>query len=423
MHKGKPIRNLAAAAKGPMPKNIQRNQDLLRKAWRIGAENVWDTLPSEVSKIFSIGDDTEKKREEFLGSEYSNIEIGWFNLPHVTADRFAGRLISAPYGSTVWTGSISHGLHQLFSCPEVIKEDRSKIVYTGEDFSGIKQSADLFTRHINRFGASYELQQVSSKDGNRFDLEEYLSTLDEQVSLAILPHIGFMNGQRITDQDIQKVADRCRELGILFAIDGGHAIGEKFIDITKLNPDVYLSTLMKEGSGSAGSAFMYLNPNIDFNPTKTSWLSHSNPFSHQGTYMPANNVRQRFYGGTPSIATYYQCIEGARIYIEAGFEEVERDMSDKIEDAIAILQKGGVNIISPTDRENRSQLIVLTVQSNPNNIRDELFEEHGIRVYPNEISSQGTIERLIRLSPHISCPLEESNAACETIAKVIRQHS
>ena len=414
LHKGRPIKNLAAFAKGPIPKNIEQNQDLLRKAWRIAAENVWNPLPDEVTKIFKIGDKEEVEKEMNMEEMYSKNQIGWFNLPHVTADRFAGRLINAPYGSTIWTGSISHGLRQLLSCSEVMQKDRSTILCTNEDFSGIKHSTKLYTQ----YDTGKKVKTIEAKHGNQFHLEAYLDSLNEDVSMAILPHIGFKNGERIPDEELKIVADRCKEKGIFFAIDGAHAIGDRFVDVTQIQPNAYLSTLMKEGCGSAGSAFMYLDPKIDLHPTLTSWLGSANPFAHKNKYEPASNVRQRFYGGTPTISTYYQCIEGARIYIETGFQEVEADLQRKIEDAINILLEGGTNIISPTNKRNRSQLIVLEINNNPFEIAEELLEEYGIRVYPNTIQGKN----IIRLSPHICCPHEESNEACAIIAKTINKH-
>lgn len=425
LHRGRRERNLAAFAKGPLPIQVERNQRLLRKAWRIASEKVWGELPEDLMHIFRVGDEEERQKESYLPvgmrGTYEG-SAGWFALPHISADRFPGRLINAPYGSTMWTGSVSHGFQQLLSCPEVFHHGRKKIVCTEQDFSAIKHVAQNFVEMAKHFGSGLDCETIASTDSGFFNAEHFIGSLQkDDVAIAILPHVGFKNGERIEDATLKKIASIARDRGIIFAIDGAHALGDQRIDVNDLDPDVYFSTLMKEGSGSAGSAFMYVRPDIDLHPRLTSWLSHADAFAHKEKFSYHADRRQRFYGGTPSIATYYQCIEGARIMIEVGLENVEVDTKRKVEAALSALTARGLEILSPLEENARSALIVIKT-ANPHDIEKRLFEEFGIRVYGNVISTNGVERGIIRISPHLCCTLQETIEACEAIADVIQSY-
>ena len=112
----------------------------------------------------------------------------------------------------------------------------------------------------------------------------------------------------------------------LLAIDGYHALGNKKIDVKKINADLYIGGLLKEGCGSSGNCFLYIKQGLKLSPSISGWFGDKQPFAFAEKPQKNENIRRRFLVGTTPIAPLYHSVEGLKIMLDIGLEEVEKDV-------------------------------------------------------------------------------------------------
>jgi kynureninase len=182
-------------------------------------------------------------------------------------------------------------------------------------------------------------------------------------------------------------------------LDGYHAVASHVIDVQTLGVDCYFGGLLKEGCGSSGSCFLYIRPGLDLHPTFSGWIGDQQPFAFSQFPEAHHCVRRRFLTGTPPIASLYHSVEGLKILLQAGMPAVASDIRTKVAAMHRIFLRCGIRVVSPTDPNRLSALIVLGMES-ANAFRDYIAAHHGILV-------DARLDAYIRLAPHVYTSMEE----------------
>jgi selenocysteine lyase/cysteine desulfurase len=88
-------------------------------------------------------------------------------------------------------------------------------------------------------------------------LEAVDGALSEDTRVLSLSHVTFTTGTRLP---VEELANRCREAGIIFVVDGAHPPGMLSMNLSGWEPDFYASSPHKWLLAPQGSGLLYLAP-------------------------------------------------------------------------------------------------------------------------------------------------------------------
>lgn len=377
---------LRAFTHGLMPKTVPAMMERFVEDWRQRGVDAWNRVPNH----WRPG---------------SGERVGWWTLPTYLGDGFIAPLLGAPEGTCILQPNVHWTVQCLFSAPEVVSAGR-EVVLTEAEFPSVLHSARQWAPLLD-----LSLRIVPPAEDGFVDQEAVLSAIGTHTALVLLSHVGFTTGERLTDTFLERVAERVHEGGGLLAVDGYHATGSVPVRVTDLGVDLYFGGLLKEASGSSGNAFVYVRPGLTLTPRLTGWFGERDPFAFRVASEPHAEVRRRFLGGTTAVAPMYHAVEGVRLLLEAGLEQVRADSLEKTAYCISRIDAAGLSLRSPREEERRSAMVILEVEA-----ADRLsacLKENGI--YTD--SRQG---RYLRLAPFVWNTHEELARTCDVLTETVR---
>lgn len=405
---GHPTIDLRAFTHGQLPVRVRDNLSRFASDWEIRGVDAWNRIIDQC--IFLVGDEDEEERER---------AVGWWNLPEVIGDRFIARLLKAEKGSCIMLPNVTTVMQQLLSCQELNQPGRRKVVTTDGEFSAVIQTLHAFNRQFDGYPPAVkeavQLQiAVADMDKQPFDAEKILAQIDDQTALVVISHVGFLRGEVVQDEAIQRIVEKAHAHGAIVAIDGYHAIGSHETDVQKLGVDVYFGGLLKEGCGSSGNGFLYVRPELELTP-QGGWFGVAEPFAFEQQPNPHQNVVRRFLSGTTPIAPLYHGIEGLKIFLNIGIPRIVADVKAKVKYVVDTLTASGIEVVSPQEETRMSALIVVEVEE-ADKLRQVLKEEYGILVDARQ-------NRFLRLAPFVYNSAEQIESAVNAIVATIRDGS
>ena len=285
----------------------------------------------------------------------SNERVGWWSLPAYLGDRFIAPLLGAPAGTCIMQPNVHWTMQCLLSSREVFAGNRNVVLTEGAFPSvrfTVKQWADAY---------GYEIREVPLK-AHRIDTSRLAEAIDPDTALVVISHVGFLTGEKLTDDTIRNLAARSHEAGALLAVDGYHAIGSSTNSVGDMDVDVYFGGLLKEGCGSSGNAFLYIRPGLELTPRTTGWFGDGAPFLFKDDPIPHNEIRRRFLGGTTAVASLYHAVEGVRLLLNAGLDSVRADSLEKTNRAIEHADRIDLPLHSPREPEARSAMLIFEIE-------------------------------------------------------------
>lgn len=405
---GKKVIELRALTHGIPPRAIKRNLELFAKEWTRNGVDAWNEM-TESNHIFQVGDENEEELRR---------PFGWWTLPEVIGDRFISRLLHVPGGTCILMSNATQIVFSLLSCKELNKPGRRKVICTDGEFPAVLHTLRHFNRQFESYSASTKKEVqldicVVEMGEDPFDDEKILSETDDTTALVIFSHIGFVRGERVPDDLIRRITEKAHAHGALVAIDAYHAVGNRTIHVQDLGVDAYFGGLLKEGCGSSGNCFLYIRPNLELTPSLSGWFGDKQPFAFAPQPEINPSVRRRFLTGTTPIAPMYHSVEGLKIMLNLGLEQVAKDVLDKVEGMTKQLVASGLMVVSPQDRARMSSLIVLKVPE-ANKLREYLAHEHAILVDARR-------NQFLRLAAHIYHSSDEMERASRLIVEAVQQ--
>jgi selenocysteine lyase/cysteine desulfurase len=157
---------------------------------------------------------------------------------------------------------------------------------------------------------------------------------------------------------VSPVADICamaRQRGIVSIIDVAQSAGILPIDIPKWGGVAVFGSCVKWLWGGPGAGWLWANPETTagFKPLNVGWFSHEEPFAfavHDFRY--AGDAR-KFWGGTPSVASYAVATVGLGQIMTVGGAETayahNRRLIARAAPHVDATGKGGTLCITPRD--------------------------------------------------------------------------
>jgi kynureninase len=335
----------------------------------------------------------------------SDDAVGWWTLPTYLGDEFIAPLLGAPEGTCIWQPSVHWTVQCLLSTPEV-QARGSDVVVPDTAFPSVLHSTQKWA----------DVQDVSprivpSTDANRVDRNALLQAITPDTALVAVSHVGFTTGARLPASFLRRLADRAHAHDALVLIDGYHAAGSLPVDVRDLGCDAYVGGLLKEGSGSAGNAFLYVRDRLELTPRLTGWFGDAAPFDFRPTPEPHPDIRRRFLGGTTPVAAMYHAVEGVRLLLRCGLETVRDHSLTLTRRAIERADAANIPVRSPRSPEARSAMVLLEVPE------AQHMTEHLKTCHVYTDSRQNEI---VRMAPFLWNTVEEVDRAFQEIEEALR---
>ncbi len=273
----------------------------------------------------------------------------WWAQLHDYADAM-GAFLGAPPGSVVTDANVSSLLGRLLTCFDW-RGERRRIVCTAGDFPTVPFLARQFGRH----GA--DLAVVPMDASGAFDEEAIERAIDERVRLVCVSHASYVTGALL---DVPRIARRCRDAGVLLAVDAYQSIGAVPIDVEKLGADFVLGGAHKWLCGSTELGFLYVRPRLleRLEPAATGWVASLDPLSFGDVSEYASTAR-RFASGTPQVLPALLSRVGLDLLASVGIETI-RALSLRHTEQIALAaESAGIQVLTPRATEKRGGIVTL----------------------------------------------------------------
>jgi len=153
------------------------------------------------------------------------------------------------------------------------------------------------------------------------DLDAWTEALTGDVRAVLVTHVHSNSG-RVAP--VAAIARLCAQRDILCVVDVAQSAGILPLDFPALGADVVLGSCVKWLCGGPGAGFLWARPELvtRLEPDDVGWFSHADPFEmdiHSFRYAPD---ARRFWGGTPSVASYVVAAASLGVIHELGVESI-----------------------------------------------------------------------------------------------------
>lgn len=374
---------LRAFTHGAMPRTLPAMLQHFCDDWRERGVDAWNEVPNHW-----LPDSGER--------------VGWWTLPEYLGDRFIAPLIGAPEATCILQPNVHWAVQCLLSSPETFEGRRRLIVPEGS-FPSVLHSA---LRWGSILGITVDV--VPSAPDGFVDRSALLSAVGRDSAVVIISHVGFLSGELLDDAFLVNVARKVHETGGLLAIDGYHATGSVPVYVEDLGADLYFGGLLKEASGSSGNAYVYIRRGLELTPAVGGWFGDSDPFGFRPAPAAHPEVRRRFLGGTPAVASMYHAVEGVKVLLTAGIEKVREDSLAKTRRCIEWADRAGLTVRSPRMPENRSAMLILEIEAADRMC--DFLKKRGVY-------TDSRRKRYLRMAPFVWNAIEEIDQAWDLIGE------
>ncbi len=307
---------------------------------------------------------------------------GWWEMPVTMGNRIAP-LIGASGGEVVMVPTVTQAMSSILTALDYPTE-RNEIVMTALDFPSVRYAYDALAP---RLGARVTV--VPSDDEIGIDVQRLLDAITTRTRLVAISHVLFRSAFIL---DAMAICEKARSVGALVALDAYHSVGVIPVDVQALGVDFLCGGVLKWLCGGPGGCFLYASPSASaqFAPALTGWQAHRAPFAFADR-MDYASGGWRWLAGTPAVPALFAGLEGPRIVLEAGIEEVRAKSVRQTAWLVREADERGWRVHAPRDPAQRGGTIAFAVPHAAEVARALLAEDividyrpgAGIRVAPH----------------------------------------
>lgn len=285
---------------------------------------------------------------------------------------------------------------------------RKHIVSSTAEFPGVAHA------WLTMRPRGWSVELLASDDNGIVDAQHFATAVDEQTALVSVPHVSYANGALTA---LEPVVAAAHAQGTLVFVDAYQSVGTIPLDVKASGVDFLAAGTLKYLLGTAGIAFLYVNPDVleRLEPTVTGWFGRSNPFAFNPALLDYASGAARFDLGTPPILNAYAARAGMHLVAATGVERI-RDQIERLSAlAYDLAPRLGLRIMGPKLGEGKGATTAIDVgsQERAHQLEKEL-RDHALVV-----SARG---RAIRLAPHGFTYEEEMEQALRTVARLMHEH-
>ncbi len=329
-------------------------------------------------------------------------EEGWWEMAVGVGDKIAP-LIGAHAGEISLHQNVTQTQAVIASCFD-FRGSRNKVVMTELEFPSIQ----YFYHEQRRFGARVEL--VPSADPVRFDLEAFLTAIDETTLLVPISLVLFRSSFIV---NAKAIVEKARQVGAHVILDVFQATGTIPFNVRELGVDFAVGGVLKWLCGGPGVAYLYVREDLraKLKPALTGWIAHQRPFAFETGAIDRREDSFRYLNGTPHIPALYACQPGLDILNQVGVQPIR----EKSIQMTARLMEGakvrGWRVNTPENPAERAGTVSVECPHAMEVSRELLARDILVDYRP---------KAGIRLSPHFYNKLEECDFALAQIEEILK---
>ena len=179
--------------------------------------------------------------------------------------------------------------------------------------------------------------------------------------LCALSHVQYSTGHRL---DLAKIAEAVHEAGGQFIVDAIQSVGAIPLNVEGDGVDFLSADGHKWMLGPEGVGVFYCRENLieGLQPMVPGWLTVNDCFAvlrGQGYRFDYRSDARRFEPGCWNIAGMVGCAESLREIAEADIRTVWSSIQDLADQASAGVERLGCRVVSPTDADQRSGIVMV----------------------------------------------------------------
>ena len=236
---------------------------------------------------------------------------------------------------------------------------------------------------------------------DKIDLEYLKKQVTEKTRLICLSWVNSFNGFRM---DARAFGEFCLSNNIISCLNGSQAVGYKETNVKQDKIDVLFGCGFKWLLGPYGTGFGYFSDKIlnSLNYNKAYWLdfvgSGLEDMRRIGDIEEPTVTNYDIFG-TANFLNFMTWTESVKYLLSIGIKNIEKHNFSMIDIIDANLSKDKYQILSPTNHQNKSSILVIKP------LKDEINALNN-RLLKNNIWI-GIRQGNIRISPHIYNDLQD----------------
>ena len=244
---------------------------------------------------------------------------------------------------------------------------------------------------------------------HELDLEDFEKLIRKhQPKLIAVTHIPTNSG---LVQNVEAVGKLCRQYNILYLVDACQSVGQRVVDVEKINCDFLTATGRKFMRGPRGTGFLYVSDRVLHAEMAPLFLDSNGAQWTEFDHYQLNGTARRFELFERSNALlmgFKEALRYANTIGMAAIENYNRELSGKLR---TNLQNSGYRIL---DQGNQLSSIVTFCQKDNkiDQIQKVLNENNVFFTVSNKTNALidftfKNVDHAIRLSPHYFNTVEE----------------
>jgi selenocysteine lyase/cysteine desulfurase len=282
---------------------------------------------------------------------------------------------------------------------------RRRIVTSAAEFPGVAH-AWLAARAYGWF-----VEQLQADAVAPLETMDVVAAIDDATAVVSVPYVSYANGAML---DLEPIVETAHAHDALAFVDVYQAAGTIPIDVRALNVDLLASGALKYLMGTAGIAFLYVNPDLRDRllPTVTGWFGREDPFAFDATTLDYPQSASRFDLGTPPVVNAYAARAGIELVMQTGPAAVRAHLEQLSAAAFDLAGRLDLRILGPKTPESKGATTAFDAGSAGR--ADEVAE--ALRERDVIVAPRG---RAVRLAPHGFTRQDELEHAITELAGVL----
>lgn len=246
-----------------------------------------------------------------------------------------------------------------------------EILTTNHEYGAIENTWKFITK---KTGAIYKPVNIPLPIISKDNIVEIItSNITDRTKVIFLSHITSPTALIFP---VKQICDFARKKGIISIIDGAHAPGQIALDISVIDPDIYIGTCHKWLCAPKGSSFMYvkkaLQESIDPLVVGWGWRDESSELTQF--------INNHEWWGTQDLSAYLSIPKAVELSNSTEWNNTishNRELLLKIRDRINRIT--GESLICPDEMIGKMAAVILP-HIDPFKFKTSLIEEYKIEI-------------------------------------------
>ncbi|MCB1924655.1 MAG: aminotransferase class V-fold PLP-dependent enzyme [Gammaproteobacteria bacterium] len=319
----------------------------------------------------------------------------WLEVERRLRARLA-RLINAPSGDDIaLVKNTSEGLSIVSQGLDW--RDGDEVVGLRGDFC----SNEMVWQALDVRGVRYQAVDALASDDPEGAL---IAAIGERTRLMAISTVHFATGYRF---DMQRLADACREHGVLLSVDAIQSLGAVTFDLAQVDADFVMAGGHKWLLSPEGLGFFYCRPSLKdaLQLHQFGWAMREEPYAFESRdWVPAESAR-RFESGTPNMIGIHAMEASLSLFEEVGMDVVAQRVATNVQyldDRLTELE--GIEIVTPAGADRRAGILTFRHRGLAPGVLHEALMSHrvicspragGVRLAPHFYTQQTVLDRCI----------------------------